>query len=81
MSTRYHCDEHHTRDKISIVRADNSKGEFGIRFQNSLIAQSIEFELCPLYKHIMNSIIKHTIYTINYKARSLLFESSLAGEF
>lgn len=52
-----------------------------MRFQNTLIAQGIKFEPCPPYKHAMNGVIERAIYTVDCKARSILFEGSLPGEF
>ena len=52
-----------------------------MRFQNGLTAQGIKFEPCPPYKHTMNGVIERAIYTTDCKARSLLFEGSLPGEF
>ena len=63
------------------VRADNGKGEFGMKFQNNLMANGITFEPCPVYKHAINGVIERAIYTVDYKARSLLYKASMSGEF
>jgi hypothetical protein len=73
--------ERHTGNKVTSVRADNGKGEFGMAFQNTLGTKGINFEPCPLYKHSMNGVVERAIYTTDCKTRSLLFEGNLSGEF
>ena len=41
----------------------------------------IIFEPCPPYKHSLNSVSERGIYTIDYKIRSLLFNTDLPLEF
>ena len=73
--------ERHTGQKTVTVRADNGKGEFGMQFQNTLSSIGIAFEPCPPYKHSMNGVIERAIYATDCKARSLLYEGRLSGEF
>ena len=41
----------------------------------------IIFKPCPPYKHSLNSVSERGIYTIDYKIRSLLFNTDLPPEF
>jgi hypothetical protein len=54
-------------NKVVIVRANNTKREFGPKFQNRCREDRIQFELCPVYKHSLNSVSERAIYIINYK--------------
>jgi hypothetical protein len=56
-----------TGDKIVIVRANNTKGEFGPEFQNRYKEDKMQFELCPIYKHSLNSISERAVYITDYK--------------
>ena len=40
-----------------------------------------EFRPYPLYTHYMNGVVERAIYTVDCKARSMLFEAGLLGEF
>ena len=70
-----------TSNKVVEFRADNGKGEFGPEFQNHLRNIRVHFEPCPPYKHSMNGVIERAIYTVNCKARSLLYQASLPEKF
>ena len=65
--------ERETGDLVVEIRADNGKGEFGSSFQLRLKELGIHFEPCPPYKHSMNGVVERGIYTVDCKARSMLF--------
>jgi len=50
-----------------MVRADNTKGEFGFKFQNKCKEDRIQFEPCPIYKHSLNGVNEQAVYMTNYK--------------
>ena len=60
-----------------MVRANNTKGEFGPEFQNRCKKDGIQFEPCPAYKHSLNGVSERAVYTTDCKIRSLLFDSKL----
>jgi uroporphyrinogen-III synthase len=70
-----------TGDKVIIIRANNSRGEFKPEFQRRYKEKGMQFEPCPLYKHSINRVSKRAIYIVNYKIRSLLFDIGLLVEF
>jgi hypothetical protein len=59
--------ERDTGDKVVMVRADNTKGEFGFEFQNKCKEDGIQFELCLVYKHSLNGVSERAVYITNYK--------------
>ena len=73
--------EREIADRVVIVRADNSKGEFGPEFQSMCNKDGIVFEPCPAYKHSMNRVSEKHLYTTNCKARLLLFNADLPKDF
>ena len=66
-----------TNKKCVYFRADNGTGEFGNIFQESLTLDRVQFELSPVYKHSINSVIKGAIRIISIIARSILYKSRL----
>jgi hypothetical protein len=64
-------------DKVVMVRANNTKGEFGPEFQNKYKEDGMQFKPCPAYKHSLNGVSKRAVYMTDYKIRSLLFDSKL----
>ncbi|RFU23823.1 hypothetical protein B7463_g12518, partial [Scytalidium lignicola] len=50
--------ERECNTKVTFVRADNGKSEFGEQFQSYLKSLGINFEPSPPYKHSMNSVIE-----------------------
>ena len=68
-------------DRVVIVRADNNKGEFGFKFQTIYNKDGIIFKPYPTYKHSINRVSERHLYTTNYKARSLLFNTNLLKDF
>jgi hypothetical protein len=68
-------------DRVVIVRADNSKGEFGLKFQTIYNKDGIIFEPCPVYKHSINRVSERHLYITDCKARLLLFDADLPKDF
>ena len=68
-------------DRVVIVRADNSKGEFSPKFQSIYNKDSIIFEPYPAYKHSINGVSERHLYTTNCKVRLLLFNADLPKDF
>ena len=64
-----------------MVRADNSKGEFGSEFQTICNKDGIIFEPYPAYKHSINGVSERHLYITNYKAKLLLFNTNLLKDF
>ena len=59
--------------KVTVVRCDNGKGEFGSEFQAYLKEEGIRIEPCPVYKHSMNGVAERTTGIIDKLARSMLY--------
>ena len=55
------CAKQSTGEKCAYFRANNSTSEFGYTFQESLIVNSIQFELSPAFKYLLNSVIEQAI--------------------
>ena len=68
-------------DRVVIVRADNNKGEFGLKFQTIYNKDNIIFKPCPIYKHSINRVSERYLYITNYKTRLLLFNIDLFKDF
>ena len=68
-------------DRVIIIRANNSKGEFGPKFQSIYNKDCIIFKPYPTYKHSKNGVSKRHLYITNYKARLLLFNINLPKDF
>jgi hypothetical protein len=66
-----------TSKKCIYFKANNSTGEFGYTFQESLIINSIQFEPSPAYKHLLNRVIERAISIIAVIARSIIYEAKL----
>jgi hypothetical protein len=66
---------------LTILTADNSKGEFGPKFQSIYNKDGIIFKPCPIYKHSINGVSERHLYTTNCKARLLLFNTDLPKDF
>jgi hypothetical protein len=47
-----------TNKKCVYFKANNSISEFGYTFQESLIINSVQFELSLAYKHLLNRVIE-----------------------
>jgi len=73
--------ERETTDKVIIMRTDNDKGEFSLEFIRRYNKDKIVFEPCLIYKHFINRVSERHIYTTDYKARSLLFNTDLSLKF
>jgi hypothetical protein len=73
--------EREIADRVVIIRADNSKGEFGPKFQTIYNKDGIIFEPCPVYKHSINGVSERHLYITDYKARLLLFNADLLEDF
>jgi hypothetical protein len=63
--------------KILIIRADNGKGEFGKAFQDHLAVRGTQFEPCPAYKHSMNGVSEISMWIVDCKARSMLYQAGV----
>jgi hypothetical protein len=59
--------------KISTVRADNGKGEFGADFQAFLRDKGVIFEPSPANKHSLNGVVERMMQTIKNIARSMQY--------
>jgi hypothetical protein len=59
--------------KISAVRADNGKGEFGADFQAFLRDKGVIFEPSPANKHSLNGVVERMMQTIKNMARSMQY--------
>ena len=68
-------------NRVVIIRANNNKGEFGLKFQSIYNKDGIIFKPCPIYKHSINRVNKRHLYITNYKARLLLFNTNLLKDF
>jgi hypothetical protein len=66
-----------TSEKCIYFRANNSTGEFGYTFQESLIINSVQFELSLAYKHSLNGVIERAISIIAVIARSIMYKAKL----
>jgi hypothetical protein len=66
-----------TSKKCIYFRADNSTGEFGYTFQESLIINGVQFEPSFTYKHSLNGVIERAIGIIAVIARSIMYEAKL----
>jgi len=69
--------ERSTGEKCAYFRADNSTGEFGYTFQESLVIDSIQFELSPAFKYLLNGVIKRAIGIIAIIAQLIIYEARL----
>jgi hypothetical protein len=66
-----------TGKKCIYFKVNNSTGEFGYTFQESLIIDSIQFKLSFAYKHLLNRVIKRAIRIIIVIARLIIYEAKL----
>jgi hypothetical protein len=66
-----------TGKKCIYFKANNGTGKFGYTFQESLIIDSVQFELSPAYKHSLNRVIERAIGIIAVIARSIMYEAKL----
>jgi hypothetical protein len=66
-----------TGKKCIYFKANNSTGEFGYTFQESLVINSIQFEPSLIYKHLLNRVIKQAIRIIIVIARLIIYEAKL----
>ena len=66
-----------TGEKCAYFRADNGTGEFGYTFQESLVIDSIQFELSPAFKYLLNGVIKRAIGIIAIIAQLIIYEARL----
>ena len=69
--------ERSTGEKCAYFRADNGTSEFGYTFQESLVVDSVQFELSPAFKHLLNSIIEQAIGIIAIIARLIIYKARL----
>ena len=67
--------------KIAYIHCDNSKGKFGLEFQNSIREIRIQVKLYPLYKHSMNKVAKCYIGLVNKIAKSMLYKLEINSNF
>jgi hypothetical protein len=66
-----------TGKKCAYFKANNSTGKFGYTFQESLIINSIQFELSLAYKHSLNRVIERAIGIIIVIARLIIYKAKL----
>jgi hypothetical protein len=66
-----------TSKKCIYFKANNSTGEFGYTFQESLIINSIQFEPSLTYKHSLNRVIEQAIGIIIVIARLIIYKAKL----
>jgi hypothetical protein len=66
-----------TSKKCIYFKANNSTGEFGYTFQESLIINNVQFELSLAYKHSLNKVIERAISIIAIIARLIIYEAKL----
>jgi hypothetical protein len=66
-----------TSKKCIYFKADNSTGEFGYTFQESLIIDGVQFEPSLAYKHSLNGVIERAIGIIAVIARLIMYEAKL----
>jgi hypothetical protein len=66
-----------TSKKCIYFKANNSTSKFGYTFQESLIINSIQFELSLAYKHLLNRVIKRAIGIIAVIARLIIYKAKL----
>ena len=66
-----------TNKKCIYFKADNSTGEFGYTFQESLIINGIQFEPSLAYKHSLNRVIERAIGIIAVIIRLIIYEAKL----
>jgi hypothetical protein len=66
-----------TSKKCIYFKADNSTGEFGYTFQELLVINSVQFELSPAFKHLLNSVIERAIGIIAIIAQLIIYEAKL----
>jgi hypothetical protein len=66
-----------TSKKCIYFRANNSTGEFGYTFQESLIINSVQFKLSLAYKHSLNRVIERAIRIIAVIVRLIIYEAKL----
>jgi hypothetical protein len=66
-----------TSKKCIYFKANNSTGEFGYTFQESLIINNIQFEPSLTYKHSLNRVIEQAISIIVVIARLIIYKAKL----
>jgi hypothetical protein len=66
-----------TSKKCVYFKANNSTGEFGYTFQESLIINSVQFEPSLAYKHSLNRVIKRAIRIIAVIVRLIMYKAKL----
>jgi hypothetical protein len=66
-----------TSEKCIYFKADNSTGEFGYTFQESLIINGVQFEPSLAYKHSLNRVIERAISIIAVIIRSIIYKAKL----
>jgi hypothetical protein len=66
-----------TSKKCIYFKVDNSTGEFGYTFQESLIINSIQFEPSLAYKYSLNKVIEQAISIIIVIARLIIYKAKL----
>jgi hypothetical protein len=66
-----------TSKKCIYFKANNSTGEFGYTFQESLIINSIQFEPSLIYKYSLNRVIERAIGIIVVIARLIIYKAKL----
>jgi hypothetical protein len=66
-----------TSKKCVYFKANNSTGKFGYTFQESLIINSVQFELSLAYKHLLNRVIERAIRIIAVIIRLIIYKAKL----
>ena len=66
-----------TSKKCVYFKANNSTGKFGYTFQESLIINSVQFELSLAYKHLLNRVIERAIGIIIVIVRLIIYKAKL----
>ncbi|KAI1005346.1 hypothetical protein K3495_g2868 [Podosphaera aphanis] len=64
-------------NRITLIRADNGKSEFGTAFQSYCKEIGIQLEPSPPYKHSMNGVAERWMGITAVIARSTLYEAQL----
>ncbi|ESZ89916.1 Gag-Pol polyprotein [Sclerotinia borealis F-4128] len=64
-------------EKVTIIRTDNGRSEFGIAFQNKLKKLGIQFEPSPSGKYSINGVAEKHIQDISARSKSLLNQAGM----
>jgi hypothetical protein len=45
-----------------------------------MIKEGVQVKLCSVYKHSMNRVVKQTMYTVDCKIRSMIYQAKLSKD-